>query len=118
MLTCAEADLIKDGFLDSDSEPTESSRGVREDFLTMLDKLTPEDRVGILAQVVERLFKAYALFNVLPDGLTALSSQRQITVRREGRKIRANQPCPCGSGRKYKCHGAPGADPLPDTAPD
>ena len=42
------------------------------------------------------------------DGTT----QRQ--VRREGDKIGRNNPCPCGSGTKYKrCHGAPGADPLP-----
>jgi len=42
------------------------------------------------------------------DGTT----QRQ--VRREGDKIGRNAPCPCGSGKKYKrCHGAPGAEPLP-----
>ena len=30
------------------------------------------------------------------------------TVRREGAKIGRNDPCPCGSGKKYKkCHGAP-----------
>ena len=30
------------------------------------------------------------------------------TVRRKGKKIRPNEPCPCGSGKKYKhCHGAP-----------
>jgi preprotein translocase subunit SecA len=29
------------------------------------------------------------------------------TVRREGRKVGRNEPCPCGSGKKYKkCHGA------------
>jgi len=28
------------------------------------------------------------------------------TVRREGKKIYPNDPCPCGSGKKYKkCHG-------------
>jgi preprotein translocase subunit SecA len=28
------------------------------------------------------------------------------TVRREGRKVGRNDPCPCGSGKKYKkCHG-------------
>ena len=32
------------------------------------------------------------------------------TLRREGAKVGRNDPCPCGSGRKYKqCHGA-GAD--------
>jgi preprotein translocase subunit SecA len=32
---------------------------------------------------------------------------KPITVRREGRKIGRNEPCPCGSGKKYKrCCGA------------
>jgi SEC-C motif-containing protein len=36
------------------------------------------------------------------------------TYRREGSKIGRNDPCPCGSGKKYKkCHGRPGAEPLP-----
>ncbi|MFO8234013.1 MAG: preprotein translocase subunit SecA [Bacteroidales bacterium] len=30
-----------------------------------------------------------------------------------GKKIGRNEPCPCGSGKKYKnCHGRPGAEPL------
>ncbi|HET7295384.1 MAG TPA: preprotein translocase subunit SecA [Vicinamibacteria bacterium] len=30
-----------------------------------------------------------------------------LTVRREGPKVGRNDPCPCGSGRKYKkCHGS------------
>jgi len=29
------------------------------------------------------------------------------TFRREGKKVGRNDPCPCGSGKKYKkCHGA------------
>ena len=33
---------------------------------------------------------------------------------RSAKKIGRNDPCPCGSGKKYKqCHGRPGADPLP-----
>jgi preprotein translocase subunit SecA len=36
-------------------------------------------------------------------------------AQRAGDKIGRNEPCPCGSGKKYKrCHGAPGADPLPE----
>jgi uncharacterized protein YecA (UPF0149 family) len=28
------------------------------------------------------------------------------TVKRDGEKIGRNDPCPCGSGKKYKkCHG-------------
>jgi preprotein translocase subunit SecA len=30
-----------------------------------------------------------------------------VQVRRSGEKIRPNDPCYCGSGKKYKkCHGA------------
>jgi len=40
------------------------------------------------------------------------STHRQI--QRQGDKIGRNDPCPCGSGKKYKrCHGAAGAEPLP-----
>ncbi|MFQ5351979.1 MAG: SEC-C metal-binding domain-containing protein, partial [Candidatus Binatia bacterium] len=38
------------------------------------------------------------------DGAQASEPQQQ--VRREGEKVGRNDPCPCGSGRKYKkCHG-------------
>jgi preprotein translocase subunit SecA len=34
-------------------------------------------------------------------------------VARKKKKIYPNDPCPCGSGKKYKnCHGAKGAPPL------
>jgi preprotein translocase subunit SecA len=33
--------------------------------------------------------------------------RKQETVRRDGEKVGRNDPCPCGSGKKYKnCHGA------------
>ncbi|MGC2545541.1 MAG: SEC-C metal-binding domain-containing protein, partial [Silvibacterium sp.] len=32
---------------------------------------------------------------------------RQVAQRRTGDKVGRNDPCPCGSGKKYKkCHGA------------
>ena len=32
--------------------------------------------------------------------------EKQETFIREGRKVGRNEPCPCGSGKKYKqCHG-------------
>jgi preprotein translocase subunit SecA len=31
----------------------------------------------------------------------------KVTIRRETPKVGRNDPCPCGSGKKYKnCHGA------------
>lgn len=39
--------------------------------------------------------------------LTEEHRYRVETLRREGLKVGRNDPCPCGSGRKYKqCHGA------------
>ncbi len=40
-----------------------------------------------------------------PGGGQAPAQQK--TVRRQGEKVGRNDPCPCGSGKKYKkCHGA------------
>jgi preprotein translocase subunit SecA len=37
--------------------------------------------------------------------------EKQQTVRRTEPKVGRNDPCPCGSGKKYKkCHGAAGAE--------
>jgi preprotein translocase subunit SecA len=31
----------------------------------------------------------------------------KVTIRRETPKVGRNEPCPCGSGKKFKnCHGA------------
>ena len=40
----------------------------------------------------------------------ARPASRVPVVKSELEKVGRNQPCPCGSGRKYKmCHGRPGA---------
>jgi len=39
-------------------------------------------------------------------GQAQAEPEKPETVVREGRKIGRNEPCPCGSGKKYKqCHG-------------
>jgi preprotein translocase subunit SecA len=44
-------------------------------------------------------------------------NQRQSSPRKTTAKIGRNEPCPCGSGKKYKkCHGQPGAPPLASEA--
>ncbi|MFQ6078584.1 MAG: SEC-C metal-binding domain-containing protein, partial [Thermodesulfobacteriota bacterium] len=37
-----------------------------------------------------------------PVGMPEIEERKVVTFRREGRKIGRNEPCPCGSGRKYK----------------
>jgi preprotein translocase subunit SecA len=45
------------------------------------------------------------------DGSKQAAPQKQATVRRTQPKVGRNDPCPCGSGKKYKkCHGRPGAE--------
>ncbi len=40
------------------------------------------------------------------DGDGDAVEEKQKPVRREGKKVGRNDPCPCGSGKKYKkCHG-------------
>ena len=40
-------------------------------------------------------------------------NQPQKSPRKTAAKIGRNEPCPCGTGKKYKkCHGQPGAPPL------
>ena len=42
-------------------------------------------------------------------------TSKKKPVARKAKKIYPNDPCPCGSGLKYKqCHGRKGAPPLPD----
>ena len=41
-----------------------------------------------------------------PDGVAASAPEKQKTVVRDKPKVGRNEPCPCGSGKKYKkCHG-------------
>jgi preprotein translocase subunit SecA len=46
------------------------------------------------------------------DGVSAAPAEEEIklpavTIRRETPKVGRNDPCPCGSGKKFKnCHGA------------
>ena len=43
---------------------------------------------------------------VLSHGEDALPARAGNAAKREGEKVGRNDPCPCGSGKKYKrCHG-------------
>ena len=47
-----------------------------------------------------------AIFDAETKKALYLEQKKSGTIRREGKKIGRNDPCPCGSGKKYKnCHG-------------
>ena len=55
--------------------------------------------------VLERPRRPPAL--TLNRGEQAAAGNEDKTIRRSGDKVGRNEPCPCGSGKKYKkCHGA------------
>lgn len=65
-----------------------------------LAPLTPSERLELIAELPTLLYSLH---------LTRLEEQKPRPVRKED-EIGRNDPCPCGSGKKYKkCHGAPGA---------
>jgi preprotein translocase subunit SecA len=96
-------------------------------FSSMLDSIKQEV-IGLLSKVQVQMPEEMAIreqqprvdefefkhetFEGLPEEVVASSEeQRQPEEQhqpfvREGRKIGRNEPCPCGSGKKYKhCHG-------------
>jgi len=84
------------------------SHGVEQLFKVMIEAPS-EDRILAMRaaqearrnQLAGRLREQHA---ALPGESGDLGSR---TVIREGRKVGRNEPCPCGSGKKYKkCHGA------------
>ena len=79
---------------------------------------TPEEEEALIRQYQQRKRREQAEMRMVGGG--AMEKPQQV-VRKE--KIGRNDPCPCGSGKKYKkCHGAPsvvaaGAE-KSDGAPD
>jgi uncharacterized protein len=85
------------GAADSIAETAEQPHGDRADDAE--EAPSAEDRKDVVLALGEMLRWLYVL-----NRERALARR---TVRRAGPKIGRNDPCPCGSGRKYKrCHGA------------
>ena len=79
---------------------TAMTNAVKEDTLRMLYRIKVE-------QKVEREQVAKVTGTNKDDSMVRKPMQRKEV------KVYPNDPCPCGSGKKYKqCHGRPGAKPL------
>lgn len=63
----------------------------------------PEDRLQGLKPVLEEARQKFALVQSGEESIDA----GVAVLEREADKVGRNDPCPCGSGKKYKhCHGA------------
>ena len=78
----------------------EMTDAIREDTAKMMLTLMPRHRADVQRRAVARVTST--------SSSETETNAKQVTIRKE-KKIGPNDPCPCGSGKKYKkCHGAPG----------
>lgn len=76
-----------------------------EGFADDQDELTrtPEQREALTARIEESLLRIHAFWLPLRRAVAEREQARQLA-----RKVGRNEPCPCGSGKKFKkCCGAP-----------
>ncbi len=69
-----------------------------------VDRMEEQRRVQAEEAARRQQFQHQSAENQLADGEEESATQQPI--QREDRKVGRNEPCPCGSGKKYKqCHG-------------
>jgi preprotein translocase subunit SecA len=79
----------------------EMERGLKEDYVTYIYRV---ENIQLREEEMQQL---------VYSGGEEEPNQRPSSPRRTQAKVGRNDPCPCGSGKKYKkCHGMPGAPPL------
>ena len=89
---------------------------IKLDIVSVLSKVQVREESDVEAVEEQRRRKAPMQFKheqaqALPEGAdgegeAAAAAEQAQPFKREGRKIGRNEPCPCGSGKKYKqCHG-------------
>jgi uncharacterized protein len=76
-----------------------------EDPETRSDPITPDKREQVIAFMAAGLMNAYEYFRKQREGDLGVDAPES---RRNASKVGRNDPCPCGSGKKYKkcCGGA------------
>ena len=87
-----------------------------ENMLSLLSRTAravgPADAPAAPAPAAPRFETSTTVTSSGPDEVAAPAPEQEIvlpkvTIRRETPKVGRNEPCPCGSGKKYKaCHGA------------
>jgi preprotein translocase subunit SecA len=102
----------------------ETTRRIKSDLISLLSKVVVREEQDVEAVEAQRRRRAPVQFvhadvaaaeamqpeappnaaNAPPPA--AFAEEQKAPFVRQGRKIGRNEPCPCGSGKKYKqCHG-------------
>jgi preprotein translocase subunit SecA len=84
---------------------------INTNFVAQLMRVQPrnqaEETERLQRQMAQRARQAIEGRATAEGKMDAGTRARQTTVRATGPKVGRNDPCPCGSGKKYKkCHGA------------
>ena len=92
---------------------------IKHETVSLLSRIQVRTEAEIQAQAEERqrrLERALKTQHAAPESIMAPAEQPSAaesppvaveTFIRQGRKVGRNEPCPCGSGKKFKnCHGA------------
>jgi uncharacterized protein len=73
-----------------------------EPFDDAWEPIADDERESVIHDMLDGVQDVYDFFRDARERALA-----PATVRREGAKVGRNDPCPCGSGKKFKnCHGA------------
>ncbi len=81
----------------------EMERGLKEDYVTYIYRV---ENIQLREEEMQQL--TYSGGEEVPEQQRSASPRKRADA-----KVGRNEPCPCGSGKKYKkCHGMPGAPPL------
>jgi preprotein translocase subunit SecA len=84
-----------------------------EDLVESVKQETTRHLFNFVAAPQQRQQQRQQQTTLTTSSAKTVQQLKQQQVQRSGDKIGRNEPCPCGSGKKYKrCHGAPGTDPL------
>ncbi len=115
MIGAIQEDTVKYCYNVSIATQTERRQVVR------VDQARKDDYVDEEAQAASAAVRAGAAAGSGMQGMPARGAKvppresKPVTVKREQPKVGRNDPCPCGSGKKFKnCHGRAGAGPLPE----
>jgi len=85
---------------------------LKHDVVTILSKVQVQGREEVEAIAEQRRLadEKMQLEMKLASAASEQEAESEETFTREERKVGRNEPCPCGSGKKYKqCHGKLGA---------
>ncbi|KPK34606.1 MAG: hypothetical protein AMK70_07030 [Nitrospira bacterium SG8_35_1] len=75
---------------------------VKQQTLTTLFRIQIASEEDVDRDALEKKKRQQAQMRLSRGGQEAAASQQQQPLKREGDKVGRNDPCPCGSGKKYK----------------